>query len=51
MTGGVWGIGLAETRGFAAEGAAGRTDLRIGTAAAEVPAMTSAAADPFTRTR
>jgi hypothetical protein len=44
-------MGLAETRRFAAEGAAGRTDLRISMAAAEVRAMTGAAADPFTWTR
>jgi hypothetical protein len=51
MTGGVWGMGLAETGRFAAEGAGGRTDLRVGMAAAEVRPMTGAAADPFTWTR
>jgi hypothetical protein len=51
MTGGVWGMGLAETRGLAAEGAGGTTDLRVGMAAAEVRAMTGVAADPFTWTR
>jgi hypothetical protein len=51
MTRGVWGMELAETRSFAAEGAGGRIDLRVGVAAAEVRAMTDAAADPFSWTR
>ena len=42
---------LAETRSFAAEGAGGTIDLRVGVAAAEVRARTGAAADPFSWTR
>jgi hypothetical protein len=51
MTGGASDMGVAETRRFAAEAAAGGTDLLVCVAADEVWAMTGAAADPFTWTR
>jgi NAD(P)-dependent dehydrogenase (short-subunit alcohol dehydrogenase family) len=51
MTGGASGMGLAGTRRFAAEAAAGRTDLLVRAAADEVRGMIGAAADPFTWTR
>jgi hypothetical protein len=51
MTGGATGMGVAGTRRFAPEGAAGRTDLLVRVSADDLRAMTGAAANPFTWTR